>query len=748
MSVLLALLLVSSGNHRLDGSISFSAPAGRAKTIFPLLSKAIGIQLETSPTTAGEALLIQVKNVSSQDLLTKIAKVTHAEWKSEGSVLRLVRPTTLLRTAENQDLAHRIEDVKAQLSRALTEVQSMPTWSKGEATKLSQKAKNADQDFKVTRSGGITMAIGNAVEVSGPSNRAIPLLLNDIDAAKLAQINADTRIVFGLQPTAMQRPLGHSSPRILRDFVSQMREYADIFNKTDKAPAPKPNRQGAFISIGGDTPAQGPGNPDLGIGQAILTIRRLGDTLMTELTVADTNGLTLASGSYSLRSVEKPQSKLTGLHPITLSPLAQELAKTLNPGGGAAGAGAQISVVMATVSTDAGGDSTPMEFTFGGSTSPSSTSKLSTKLLEKILHPETYDPMSFAPGEGFASAADSLGLNLVADLPDSCFAKLNERLSSGKTGAEDLVGPISRTAGLEVEDHDGWLEVAAQLPGEAIQNPVNREALGGLVRSLDFQKYLKLDDMASFSLAQNKPVSSSDIDGLYLKLVNSGQASSAGNYLDNPWTLRIYATLTPFQRSSADAKRPLSLSDLTSQQRDWLAHDIFNSWDGPMVTPGPNSRRVVASSDTQGDAGIRVERTQLLPDGLPRDGMLTFTFKNEQAVLGINSKTGESSVVTASRLASQMYQSERPELAAFTPSTKSDLYRPAYQSSYNFRYQLLKRLTFNRSLTDSFMDNQSKPVAYTGLPQDFRSQVDKRLSLLRKNLGALQMGDSGGAPPP
>ncbi|MDR3688644.1 MAG: hypothetical protein P4L46_04635 [Fimbriimonas sp.] len=732
-----------------DAGVTFDAPASRAKVLFPQLSKAMGFALDTSPQTEDEVLLIHVKDVPAKDLMDRIAKVANAEWRPEGSGYRLIRTPQLTKQATSRELEDRRAELKDAVDAAVDRVKGLPAWSASEAQKAAKGAEGIPANIKISGGGGISFISQPSSGTSSPAERAIPALLADIGTSKLASLAPGTRTVFALQPTPMQRALGGSSPRILREFIAQQRQFLEAYSLDHKSSDPSNGKTNVMVfSSAMAEPA--PGNPDLGIGQAILVIKRDGSSLSTHLTVADTNGETIGSGAYTLDPVAKPPAKLSGIDPISISPLSKELSKNLDGGIFSFGGSTRmVSVVMS--STVSVSSEEPVSFTLSSDDAAGKKSKVSSALLERILHPEKFDPESFVPGEAFASAANALSENLVADLPDTSFYTLTKRVADEKVSPHDLVEIVGPEAGLAVQENAGWLTVCARHQATGTQNRVSREYLGPMLRTLDSTRILRLDDMAPFAVRQEKPASMGDIDGIYLQIVNHTAGQKAMNYLSGPWTLRFYAALTPAEKSAVQAGQPISFTDLTSQQVDWLSYDVFNSEDGPTVQqPRPNRRsRVVSPLFFGRNDSVLSERTQILPDGLPHDGRLVFRIRSENAVLGIENSTGNSAILTASRLASQMYQAERPEFATFGQAPKYDIFHYAKESTYTFEFQLLPRVTFTRSLDDPFIDLQGPAATFQGLPQDFQDQVNRQLSRLRSSLGKVNLnGDGGAAPPP
>src|SRR5205807_465118 len=127
-----------------------------------------------------------------------------------------------------------------------------------------------------------------------------------------------------------------------------------------------------------------------------------------------------------------------------------------------------------------------------------------------------------------------------------------------------------------------WLVVAPGLPASGRANTVNRNALGILLRAMDKEGTLRLDDVANFAIAQNKAPSMNDFDMIYPRLINSSATNRSlmplvGNYS----VYRFYGTLTAGQRQAVQASQQIPFMNLSQQQIGLIADLLYNSPQGP-----------------------------------------------------------------------------------------------------------------------------------------------------------------------
>lgn len=441
------------------------------------------------------------------------------------------------------------------------------------------------------------------------------------------------------------------------------------------------------------------------------------------VTCSGQNGVTKRPAQLSLALPEPRPSASPSKDSIELSDLTTEFVRKWN------GRGVNPNGIPQ-VSTSVTMNAVEQKVLFRGSSSDSIQSKVifSDQLMSRILNPERFDPDALVPGEAVSSCARLLNLNLVATLPDTAFRPLTTRFSKGPVSAQDLIVDIAPKAGLSVVRDHGWLTVTPQNPIESARTHVDREALGAMLRKLAGNHALSLDDMAAFCLSQDKALAFDDIDGIYLEAVSQQVGTKLLPVLDNPWPLRIYGTLTTMQKRAIRVKGPIPFSNMTPDQKRWLEFDVFNSPTGPEATTGRYGESGYGPTDP---TEIDGERTQILPEGIQPDGLLSVRTESVNGYLGTDLESGISSILTANNLASQRFQRERADLAFLGTPPKYGKFQPARLTTYSFRYQLAPNVVFTRILSDTTVDRTSPSVGYDSLPQDFQADVERQLQGMR-----------------
>ena len=753
-TLLIALATLSGAalSQEVAAKFSFKAPAARAKSLFTGLSKASGVALSTAGAVGEDVLVLNLSDVTVAEAMRRIAETLHAEWQKEGEGYVLSRGTTLDAQDRRVEVAAKVAEFRASLKRIVEEHKKAGGFNEESAKKLAATQRKMMEDLERQSSGG-----GGTFRISGdftnvaqqtPAAHAIVALLSRLTDSQIAAIVSGNRNVFALNPTRMQRPMPNGANQILRKFVADAQLYRDANQRNQPSQPGQGNRQVIVNGFGADS--TGDGDISLGIGYAFLINQPNpgGSTnVTTSLLVADPNGRTLASGQFFLGAVPSTQQQPTiqapaNEKPIELSAMSKELALALSQIGGSMGGGSRaVRMVSVAVGSGSGGN---MTFTSGGG--DGKTPSLSAELKQRVLNPDEFDPLSFAPGEAMSQSAESKGMDLVAYLPDTSFNPLTFSAANGNPTASRFLQSAKTMGALNVKEDAGWLLVSPREPAGARERRVNRDALAKALQTLDDKGFLNLDDWAAFASKQTKAPRFNEIDDSYLKLVNSPAADSGLNQFSfgGGWqTLQFYASLSTGQRQAMVNNRRVPLGTLTQYQTGIVSDQVFNSFEGPIVVNPRQSGGRMAFMGGLMDA--TTERTLILPNGLPRDGFLSFNVQGRDAVQANSTTSGGSKFLTADALAFERLRSERPELASWGAMTTYDQYRMASQRSIMFAFQFTPMVSLTRQLEDNAPGNQAFG-AYNRLPARFRDEVDRLVEELRKSWG--QGGGGGNQVPP
>jgi hypothetical protein len=496
----------------------------------------------------------------------------------------------------------------------------------------------------------------------------------------------------------------------------------------------------------------------LGIGQAVLVLDQKGLQLVDQgigmqatLIAADPTGESLARGSSSIYqrfSDTDSEPDPDRSNPVSVGKQGQEFASLF---------GRPLRVllfIMQGRSMDSPpmmtsrieGVSDPVHF-FRKPFQADPVPHLSPELKRNLLQPDVFDPLSFVVGPALTASAEALHLNLVADLPDTSFATFCQLFQSAAAtaGASDLLGPECSKAGMVVKKDGSWVVLNPVKPVEASSMRVNRIGLGKLLRSMDKKGLVDLDDVASYLMSQEKDVRDVDIDGMYLQIVESPLGKKVVTMSQNPNALKIYGARTPSQREALASSGSVSLNSLTADQKRWLVDDVFNSVDGPAAKAMRPTGPRMPFQDPRGN--LKTERTQVLANGIRPDGRLTFSLSVLKGYTAVDPDTGTSAFLTLPDLAGRLYQNEKPQMG--TPVAFKTYLRSS-MSTISLQFEVSEGYFMTRNLESIEPDRNSQAVAFDGIGDDDKKELQDILSKIRSTLGRMRI-TSGGfqtAPPP
>jgi len=736
---LMAAFLPASAQDA-DRKVSFSMEASRASVLLPALGKAAGLDLRATTRMSDEILIVNVHDVPVRDLLAKIAEVSQGEWKVSGNGYELSRSSSLQTSAERAELSARSKRVQTVLDAEVGRVAKLPAFDAAEADRqATEQQKSNDRLAKSFSDPGANGSIriasnGPAVSAGTPSERGIIAILQAIGATSLASMTDGQRVVFSSNANRMQHPL----PGRASDYAQRFAKDSLLLATANQKLKTDDTRQ--FRISGSNSGEVGKGNPALGVGKSILIVQRFGNSFRASLIVADPNGMTIASGEYTL-ALRDPNPTGTeanlGGDKIALSPLATEFANVNKQfsGGGAVRTVRGNAIIMVSSSKS------NMRLTTGDS--GVAQVAISPDLKSRLLQPETFDPQSLAVTEGLNAVAAWKKENLVADVSDDAILPLTRDLGNG-VSPQAFLQKTCPSAGISIREKDGWLIAQSRTPVESRFRRMDRSALGQALRGLDGQICLRLKQVCAYAIAQPKPAARADYDGLSMCFINAAGANEALNLLSQADVLRFYASLTPAQQSVVESGRLLALNTLTPNSLAYLTNEVFQSQAGPVPTTPQGQSSFRAGFAFSLVQSLDQERTEYLPQGIPNAGTLLVKIDQGLAALGVDAE-GKKAIYTPDMLASRIYQEERTDLTPFGSAPKLAQYLPAGQTQMSLHFEFPQTAAMDRDLTDTWIDRTQQAVAYNALPGDLKSKVDECLQNMRNNLSGVRVNFVGAA---
>lgn len=759
--------------------VTFRAPAAPAKNLFPELSKAAGVTFTTSPQTADEVLLVDVKEVPFEDLMKQIAKVAAAEWRPESDGYRLIRSQAMQNQQEREYYDARaalIKQKQTQLQQELSKQKPLTPESAREAA--AQQQRQTEEVNGAIREGRPLQPIrfDSAAMSANPASRLMKKLVSMLNPGDLARMEANTRLVFSSFPTRAQRSLPSGANRAISDFV---REH-QIWLEAQPRWAADPTVTQFVSPFPAVRPMQG------GLGKVLLVATRMmfGTDIQCELMVADAAG-NIVGRQFQILSMNEaeafrgatpetvaPSAAPTGEKPIELSASAREHAELIAQ---SPTRGADVFIMSAPAALPRGGAAAARVTQVnsiairadGAPSGGGSAARLpvSDAWRRAMNQPEKSEPLGFAVSELFMGLAAQHGTNLVASLPDQALVPLSARARQTFTPSQ-LLEIAKSSLELNVEEKDGWLSVMPKYPALARENRVDRDELGILLSGIQKEGRMSLDALARYANSRRNPVPTPGFDARYVSVLHPQSFNDFNQATFNWRMLQLYAQLTMGQRQHLSNNGTLSLGSLSPSQSNVVRSMVYDDQNGPMLMPDPTESgpreetrtsfvmRQGGQIMTYGGNGGKLtdERTEFLPNGVPTNGELKLTLSTEEGVVASRKDGGaDPRYFTAESYGAYMGLAPNILIAGTNaPSMPQyDQFRPATMRTLDFQFQLSPRAYMTKQLRDSWSPPGARDVAFNGLPDEFRAKAEEAAKRMKDARGTIQIGGpQGGARPP
>lgn len=356
---------------------------------------------------------------------------------------------------------------------------------------------------------------------------------------------------------------------------------------------------------------------------------------------------------------------------------------------------------------------------------------ISPSLLEKMLHPETIDPLSIAAPEVYFATIPNP--NIVMVMND------NQRMSRFAEFQEKL---YRVSAEITLVDENGWFVLKYNNPISNRKAMPDRKRLGNIIRYVyKNQRPLSVEEQAE--LAVSLPWDNESM-WRYTSYLEPFQVDEAENYNDQA-ALRIYGTLSAPERELAKTSG-LPISRMRQETKLELYRSVFQSrqWDGRIdldwnsaYSNGgemtPQKQKELNELQELLYGGIYEEKTFALPNGLSNQMVLKIEdnttptlYAGRPPVAEGENYYGGGRTLTAESLGEYMFKSQNPtryrwEVQDYN-KVDEDSIRIASQRSMQMTMQISSLLRLSWSLGQTLFTD---PKTYTtkNLPDEILKKM-------------------------
>ena len=701
MSLTLALLFVAATKLQtpqwdLNQKVTYSTVAKSVKQICEELEKQTKVPIEPSVPAQTEVLVIDVKDVTLKDLMTKIAKVTSAEWEKGDSRIRLVRDTETIRREANEEIDFYAKTITKSMQKALDRATKLPPFDeraaehyKTEYEALSEQRNSESASMDVYKR--IT-----SLEQSNPSGRLLDRLSVCLDPVRLASMRQDECFIFSTAPNRMQFPLTHQAAAAIQQFRKEWAIWAEFTQKTESSPQYWQREDQGLRS--GKQP-----------GKILVSCRwaQMKSAISITLQVLSPEGGILTERVTSLpvddsleiegqTKRDDPATKVIPGSTIAFSPLALAWSD-------------HVREIM--------------------NNQPVTKSTAADEVMQWAANPEKNDPLSLHASEAILALAKSKGRNLVANMPDqSILIGVMAAMGITKTNLEyfDLLQKISS---MRFDDDGKWLVAYSKLPSRSRRERFDRHSLGQVMNALLGRGYLTLDEMAGFAVANDRNALS-EISLMGFTVI-AGNLSLLGTLVEYHDILGLYGSLSLAQKQALLKGDTIGYQNLLGVQRQRFERLYY----------GNNSSRSMSRSMTTREGLLTSSETiptEAYPNGLPSQSSIQVKMTNKTVAV---SNRMSQSAYTPESLAMVLLGKERPELFGGRQQELDQKFVVGNQASYEFTLAFSDNVSFTLPIIIDMVDKNATPVSYENLPASFRLEVEKALSRMRESYKNVNPGD-------
>lgn len=416
--------------------VTIHARAQPLSLLLPTLSAQIGRTLAVQPGLAREQLVIEAKNADPEELLARIAEVTHAEWVQDQGEYRLRRTPDGEKALAREELAFHTENLRTHWADALKTPYDVTQAIRRLRDAIRHQESDTDESLR---------ALGGA-RAGEPVYRYLFELLHSLPPGLIPSLADGRGFVMSNRPTGSQRPFpAGAGPVLARLFQDEGRFTADMF-------ALDPERYG--------------GSPATIANLSVRVVPTTpGEILVsTHLTLRDDRGKILTSSNRSLTSPLRvnPPRLPRDPAPFHVGPVARDYETILRGGHSFITSNSMI----------------------GGAPSA---------VQDALLNPERDGSLTQAWSDILFGLAAKESRLLVANLPDT----LEARTLPVRPEGLPIEMYLPRLSGIETRREGAWLTLRPRFPGPLLGFRADRTAAGACTRAVAQGRSISLEEAGS-----------------------------------------------------------------------------------------------------------------------------------------------------------------------------------------------------------------------------------------------------------
>lgn len=679
-----------------------------AKKFVEIFAAQTGLPLTAEPSIANDTILVNVKDLPRDTIMSQVADALEAKWVRETNHIRLLRTAEQKAARERRQKQFVFDTIDKSLAKFREDIAKDTDFTPEKAENLARQVEQYIRSANPNSMNGSFWQRQQQLESQGPSGRAVKRVLATFRTEELANIPPDYKTVYSTRPNAIQRPFPSDVMPVIRQLLKDSQTWANAAKKRNFT---RPGQEWQY-SFGGLAASTEPLTDPVDRVMVFLSRGKNSPYINVELTLVNRKGKRFGNASTNLmpfdnsdeyREIFEEKPPKAGEATVQLTPESQELRKFL---------------------------SYEERRTAGEPTG---------KVLEWLLNPEKYDPLSFAATDVVLSLLPLYCQNVITGVPDflGSFAMRSQQPTLNQLKRQIEVFS-------EVTVSKGTLSIKPKLVNGMQADTMDRAIIGKVLRRVKSGQPLTIEEKAYISYEMKEDYNWTFMS--YLQAISPSN-DNEGIYFGDK-NAAIYGSLSDTQRRKAFTDEGLTLFELTPEQRVLVEKQVY----GPYVFLNYQPSEEQASGLTfDWDSfynGVGREATELFPTGLPS----TTTFKcvetKDEVIIPSQPENSDEpwyGPMPVDQFASQMFYGERPDLfpwAAQSKGFRNGTFRVAKRRVVTITLTLKDKINLTGQL-DEKNYSIAKPVKYNQLRNEVLASIQKKLAEMKEQYKDQKPGSFG-----
>ena len=579
--------------------ISIELRGVRMENAAPILAKALGMPgLEIDSHLKDDVILVRTKNVAPEQLKAKLAKVLNASWVQTEASWLLGQTNEQRMADKTEEKMTRFKFFSSLVEKSKKTLGNLKPFDEQECLRLQNEIKTLsklpyrDNDMNFYR-------LTERIDESGPKSRFVNRLVSRVSVSDWMKLTEQKpRIVFCSRPNSMQQSFSFQIGDLVSMAISEQNLWAKYGGGDPvEAKTSGDDEENELSNYLGELNDLREKTKQSDFGYVTMTLDLHSEDI--SIVVYDEEGMKTHSGSISTFDFESylksnEESVIAAKNPKKKPKYSGDVAEFLN--------------LMSPVNE------------FGSRRL--NLKPLSESLVQKLLHPETTDPLSIAAPDVLLESIASP--NVILKLKDEL---VNTRDPIFEGPDPDLYD------GEVMKDADGWFLVRQPNPLHFRRSMPNRKKLGGIIQfAINNRRPLTLEERAKLAFELPWDRAAFDNFETHIKPILVSEVEGP----DNRSALRIYGSMTAEQRDQAKKGGILvsRLSEATKEEffrglfyaDSYESHAETNGMTEVMYEPGNGKDRNLTRN------GVYEENTFLFPKGFIGDYLISIDESVEETL--------------------------------------------------------------------------------------------------------------------